>query len=192
MIHAVLLKASRLMAALGGAVLVVLILMTCVSILGRGLNTALHGDWVQDLAPTLAETALRWGIGPVNGDFEMVEAGVAFAIFAFLPLCHLTGSHATVDIFTSRLPRRLALWLDAVIAGVFAAIMVLIAVQLGSGMMGKVRSGQTTFLIEFPIWWAYAASLAGAGLAAVVAVYLAAVRAAEAVTGRAFLPGAAA
>ena len=188
MIYATLLRTSRLMAALGGVVLVALILMTCVSVLGRGLNTALHGDWMQSVLPGLAERALAFGVGPVNGDFEMVEAGVAFAIFAFLPLCHLTGSHATVDIFTSKLPRRLALALEAVIALVFAAVMVLIAVQLGSGMAGKIRSGQTTFLIEFPVWWAYAASLAGAGLAALVAVYMAVVRAAEAATGRDLLP----
>ena len=39
-------------------------------------------------------------------DYELVEAGVAFAIFAFIPLCQIYGSHATVDIFTIVAARR--------------------------------------------------------------------------------------
>jgi hypothetical protein len=44
--------------------------------------------------------------GPVKGDFEVVEAGIAFSIFAFLPICQLHGGHATVDIFTNLMPKR--------------------------------------------------------------------------------------
>ena len=45
------------MAILGGLVLSALILLICVSIVGRTI-----------------------GIGPINGDYELVEAGIAFSI----------------------------------------------------------------------------------------------------------------
>jgi len=56
------------MAILGGLVLSALILVICVSIVGRTI-----------------------GIGPINGDYELVEAGIAFSIFAFLPLTQITA-----------------------------------------------------------------------------------------------------
>lgn len=181
-------RLARVLALTGGLVLTALIVLTCVSILGRSLNTVLHLAAVQAIAPGLAETLLAAGVGPVNGDFELVEAGMAFAIFAFLPLCQLHGAHASVDVFTSMLPKGANRVLQAGIEIVFAAILVLIAWQLYLGMMSKLDSGQTTFLIQFPIWWAYAAGLAGAVGAAVVAVYVAAMRGVEAVTGRTLLP----
>ncbi len=186
--HRYMMAASRVMAILGGVMLTALILLTCVSVLGRGLNGLLHDDAMQSVAPGLAQWLLDLGVGAVNGDFEIIEAGVAFAIFAFLPFCHLTDGHATVDIFTSRMSAKTNRVLAAIISLIFAAVMVLIAVQLYAGMQSKIRSGQTTFLLEFPIWWAYALSLVGAVLAAIVAVYIAVARFIEMVRNQAILP----
>nr|WP_214650057.1 TRAP transporter small permease [Palleronia pontilimi] len=176
------------MAWLGGAMLLILIVMTCVSILGRSLNGMLHGDAVTSIAPGLARWLLDLGIGPIQGDFELVEAGVAVAIFSFLPYCTLTGGHASVDIFTAKLPPRANRILQMCIDTLFAAVLVLIAVQLGAGTLSKMNSGQLSFLLQFPIWWGYAACLPGAWLAAVVGIYLAAMRMAETAAGRAILP----
>jgi TRAP-type C4-dicarboxylate transport system permease small subunit len=171
---------ARAMAALGGVVLVALILMTCLSVLGRELGAFFQSDVLRSHAPALAGWLSGLGIGAVYGDFELVEAGVAFCIFAFLPLCHLTGAHATVNILAERFSGKAQRLLAALIAVLFAAVMVAVAVQLWGGMQSKLRSGTTSALIEFPIWWAYAACMAGAVLAAAVAVFLAAVRCAEA------------
>ena len=179
---------SRGMAYLGGLMLAALIVLTCISVLGRGLNGFFHGDWMQAVAPWFANWALALGVAPINGDFELTEAGVAFAIFAFLPLCHLSGGHASVDIFTSHMSERVNRLLAALTNVVFAFVMVLIAAQLWAGTTSKQRSGQTTQLIEFPIWWAYALCLTGAVLAAVVAVYVAWVKLAEWWQGRDLLP----
>jgi len=187
LIFRVIMASARAMATLGGVVLLALIVMTCLSVLGRELGALLQSDRLQGYA--LAGWLQGLGIGAVYGDIELVEAGVAFCIFAFLPLCHLTGAHATVDILAERFPVRVQRLLAACIAVLFAAVMAAIAVQLFAGMQSKVRSGQTSALIEFPIWWAYAACLAGAVLAAVVAVYLAAVRCAEAWLGVALIAG---
>jgi len=175
---------SRGMAYLGGIVLSILIILTCVSVTGRTLNGWLHDDFLQGLAPGFADWLLARGIGPINGDFEIVEAGIAFAIFAFLPLCQITAGHASVDIFTSFLPARVQRTMRAVTEVVFALVLVLIAWRLYEGLLSKHQNGETSWLLQFPIWWAYAASFFGSVMAAIVGVYMAGVRIAEAATGR--------
>ncbi|GHG83605.1 hypothetical protein GCM10010961_09130 [Pseudodonghicola xiamenensis] len=149
------------MAVAGGLVLSALIVMTCLSIIGR-----------------------RLGIGPITGDFELVEAGVAFAIFAFLPLCQITAGHASVDVLTNLFPARVNRFLRMVTEAIFAAVLVLIAWKLFDGMLAKKQHNETSFLLQFPLWWAYAASLLGAVVAAVVGIYMAGVRISECLTGR--------
>ena len=175
---------ARVMAVLGGIVLSLLILLTCASIIGRLLNGVFHGPFMTGLAPGFSRWMLDIGVGPINGDFELVEAGVAFAIFAFIPLCQITSGHATVDILTNALPARVNRFLRMVTEIIFALVLILIAWRLFEGMMSKKGYGETTFLLQFPIWWAYAASFAGAVVAAVVGVYMACVRTYECLTGR--------
>ena len=186
-LHRTVLFLARAMAILGGAVLLALILLTCVSVIGLSLNKALHSEWVESIAPDVAQGLLNMGIGPITGDFELVEAGMAFAIFAFLPLCQVAGGHATVDIFTARFP----IWLNRIIQLIvdvtFALVLALIAWRLYEGMLDKQRYNEATFMLNMPLWWAYAVSVGAAVLAALVAVYVAFVRAVEIVTGRSIL-----
>ena len=181
-------RLSRLMAYLGGAMLLALIMVTCISVTGRSLNGLMHSALMETYAPDLAQLALTWGVGPVNGDFELIEAGVAFSIFAFLPLCQISAGHASVEILTKALPPAANRIIQCIIDILFALVLLLIAVQLFSGMMSKMRSGQTTLLLEFPVWWAYALSLTGAVVAALVAVYVAVLRMAEVIRNKAILP----
>jgi TRAP-type C4-dicarboxylate transport system permease small subunit len=181
-------RLARTFARLGGYVLTILIVLTCLSILGRSLSTILNGEIMQSILPGLATVLLNTGIGPIKGDFELVEAGMAFAIFAFLPLCQLNGAHASVDIFTSKLPLRTKRLLQAVIDVVFAAVLVLIFWQLFEGLQTKRNAGETSFYLEFPIWWAYAVSLVAAFVAAVVSIYVATMRVVESATGNRVLP----
>jgi len=195
--HRTFLGLSRLMAIIGGFVLSSLVAMVVLSIIGRELNSLLHNDFFQNYAKGFADWLLGvqlpglWGsikLGPVNGDYELVEAGIAFAIFSFLPLAQITGAHASVDIFTSWLPDRADRVLTTVIDIVFAVVLVIIALQLWEGTQDKFNRGQTTFLLQVPIWWGYAASLIGAALAAVVSIYLALARIAELLLGRRIAP----
>lgn len=174
------------MAILGGLVLTILIVLVCVSVFGRTMNGVLH-DTGMIVAPALSTWLLDIGVGPINGDFELVEAGIAFSIFAFLPLCHLSGGHATVDIFTSKLPDGVNRFLRMIVEAIFAAVMVIIALRLFAGMVSKHSYGETTFLLQFPVWWAYAASLFGAVVAAIISVYIALMRVFEFFTGRTIL-----
>ena len=180
-------QAARLMAICGGLVLTVLIVLICISVIGRSLTGLLHG-WIGAVMPDLSAWALDLGVGPINGDFELVEAGVAFAIFAFLPLCQISAGHASVDIFTAKLPTRINRLLQLAIDVIFAVVLIAIAYQLYNGMLSKQRYGDTTFLLQFPIWWAYAASLSGSILTAVISFYVAGIRALELMRGEDILP----
>jgi TRAP-type C4-dicarboxylate transport system permease small subunit len=144
-------RLAILSALLGGAVLTALVLMTCLSVSGRALHFL--------------------GLGPVPGDFELVEAGIAFCIFAFLPICQMQAGHATVDIFTSRLGTRPNRALVAVWETLFAAVMGLIVMRLYAGAYGKLGNGETSMFLQFPIWWAYVACLFPATLGVLVALW---------------------
>lgn len=175
---------SRFMAIIGGAVLSFLIVLTCLSIAGRLLNGFFHGDLMTSVAPGFSKWMIDIGVGPINGDFELVEAGVAFAIFAFIPLCQVTAGHASVDVFANMFPKSVNRFLRMVIEIVFALVLVLIAWRLYEGMVSKINNGETSFLLEFKVWWAYAASLVAAIVAAIVGIYMAWVRTMEFLTGR--------
>lgn len=171
-------------AILGGLVLTALIILTCVSILGRTISSVAHAPFMERAAQGLATWLQASGVGSINGDFELLEAGVAFAIFAFLPICQLYGAHATVDVFTNLLPTRVNRILIAFWECVLAAVILLITWRLFAGLQSKYGYGETTFLLQFPVWWAYAASFAAASVAALVAVYCAMMRVWSAFTGR--------
>lgn len=183
-LHRMMLFLARFMAILGGIVLSALVILTCISVLGRGINTILHSAFIESWMPGLAETLLATGVGPVLGDFELVEAGIAFSIFSFLPLCQITAGHASVDIFTARFPARVNRFIQMVVEIVFAFVLIVIAWRLYEGMISKRSYSETTFLLQFPIWWSYALSLSAAALAAIVGVYMAFVRIVEFATMR--------
>ena len=177
-------RLARIMAVLGGLVLSALVVITFVSVFGRALNTLGHSGSLAGIG----EWLIAIGVGPITGDFELLEAGVAFAIFAFLPITQLFGSHATVDIFTSALPRRANKALMAFWEVVLTAAILLISARLYEGMLDKMQYGETTFLLQFPVWWAYAASFVASLSACLVALYCAFARVAELLTGRAYMP----
>jgi len=181
--HRTIMNLSRLMAIIGGTVLSVLIVMITLSIIGRTLNGIFHSDFMETVLPAFSEMMLATGVGPIKGDFELVEAGIAFAIFMFLPLTQMTAGHAVVDVFTNWLPTKGQQFLKTVSEVLFALVLVVIAYQLYEGTLSKHRSGTTTFLLQFPLWWAYALSLVGAVSAAIVGVYVALVRVYQLITG---------
>lgn len=155
------------MAVLGGLVLFALILLVCVSVLGRaGLPLA---RW-----PAFAG-ALPWiadRIGPVTGDFELIELGTAFAVFCFLPWAQLTGGHARVELFSHLLPPRLEAAVTALWEGVMAAALAVIAWRLIVGLDSKMSTGETSFLLQVPVWWVYAAAMVAALLAAATGIWV--------------------
>ena len=159
---------ARALAYAGGAILVGLALMTMASIIGRWINA--------------------YGIRSIQGDYELVEAGCAIAVFAFLPWCQLRLGHVTVDLFTNPLPPRLrafTAWIGDVLITIVAFV-IMWRLYLGFGekwpyfsdgwrdrlSMGyKPFFAETTYELEIPIWMPFAASLVGAALFFVVSAY---------------------
>ncbi|MBN2759298.1 MAG: TRAP transporter small permease, partial [Rhodobacteraceae bacterium] len=144
----------------------------------------LHTDLAQSIMPGFAAWALGAGVGPIFGDYEITEMGMAFALFCFLPLCQLTVGHARVDVFTSFLGAGANRSLRLLIEVALAMALVLIAWRLQVATVARINSGQTTYLLEWPVWWAYAASCVAAWAGVVVAAYMVWVRLLEVARGQ--------
>jgi len=142
---------ARISAYAGGIALVVLALMTVVSIAGRAL--------------------IPLGLKPVPGDFELVEAGTAFAVCAFLPWCQIARGHATVAVFTDSLGHRFNRLADLVTDLLFLLTSIALTWRHIAGLLDKKSFGETTFILQFPLWWAYAACLFGLAIWVVVATH---------------------
>ncbi len=136
-------KLALFVALLGGVALVVIALITLVSVTGR--------------------TLIPLGFKPLRGQFELVEALTAFAVFAFLPWAHLKRGHASVAIFTDYLGYRVNALIDLLSDGILFAFALLITWRHMAGLADKMAFGETTFLLRMPLWWAYAACLVGLG-----------------------------
>lgn len=144
---------ARAAAIAGAMVLVLLVALTVASIVGRSM--------------------IPFGLQPIAGDFELVELAMGPVVFAFLPWCHLTGGHASVDILTARFgaaAQRVILLVGDLL---MLAAALLIAWRLWLGMLDKLAYAETTFIREIPVWWAYAAALPGACVFVLVAAWCA-------------------
>lgn len=132
------------LAIAGGFVLLVIIVLTCISVIGRAL------------------VPLDLGIGSIRGIYDMTEIGMAAAIFSFLPWAQYTDAHARVDLFAPILAGPL----DRGLALLFDLGMLLVACvgtwRLSLGMMDKMRFGETTLIAQIPVWQGYALGLLGA------------------------------
>lgn len=170
-------------ALIGGMVLLGLIMLTTLSILGRELSKLGHA-----MENGMGAAIVALGVDEIRGTYELTEAGVAFAIFAFLPVCQFYGQHATVDVFTSGLRPRVLGWLRAFWEVVLTGVILFIALRLYEGMQRYLGNGETTLFLQFPVWWAYALAVGAAVVASIVALYCAYARVMEAATGRRLLP----
>lgn len=167
MIHRYIRWLARASALMGGLVLVALVVLMTTSIAMRSLN-----------------------LGEINGAYEILEAGVGFAIFAFFPICQFYGAHATVDVFTSGLPLRFNRVLNAFWEIVLTITFIFVTFRLFAGMERYLGNGETTLFLQFPVWWGYAASMIGATAASITGVYCAIARVRECAGGEPILPSA--
>lgn len=124
-------RAVRVVALLGGVLLIALATMVVVSV-------TLRSDLV--------------GMAGVPGDFEMVQMATAVAAFCFLPWCQLRRGNIFVDTFTLKLPERVQRGLDATWDVVYGLAMALIAWRLGVGARAAFASGENTMVLQLPSW----------------------------------------
>ena len=135
-------------ALLGGLVLFALTLLTVISVVGRAVFSA-----------------------PIPGDFELVELGMAVAIFAFLPYCQIVRGNVIVDLFTSKASARTRALLDGVGNLLFTAIAALLTWRVALGGL-EIRSyHETTMVLQVPVWWGYVPAVAFLAFLTVVCAY---------------------
>lgn len=144
---------ARILAYAGGAVLLGLTAMTCISIIGRAL------------------IPLDIGLGPIRGIYDMTEIGMAAAVFAFLPWAQYREAHARVDLFQWAIPQRVDQFLDLLFNAAMAFVAAIGSYRLYLGMQDKLSYGETTLIAQIPVWQGYAAGLVGAVGFVVVALF---------------------
>ena len=132
-------RMSRATAWFGALVLTVIAVLSVASIIGRAL--------------------LPLGLGPVPGDFELVEAGTALAVFCFLPWCHLSRGHAVVDLFWKSYPAAMQRVLDIATDALMLVVWLLLIWRMGVAMLDYKDNGEVSFILQMPVWWGYAASM---------------------------------
>jgi TRAP-type C4-dicarboxylate transport system permease small subunit len=153
------------------------------SLLGRAIHlvakaTALAGGIallaiVALIVASVVGRAFIWaGLRPVYGDYELVEIGVGFAIFAFLPWAHLTRSHALVTLITDRFGDVVNRWILVITDIMILVASWFIAWRLFYGMLDKFAYGETTLLLRLPLGWGYLAGVIGAAAFALISVYV--------------------
>jgi TRAP-type C4-dicarboxylate transport system permease small subunit len=135
-------------ALLGGLVLFALTLLTVISVAGRAVFSA-----------------------PIPGDFELVELGMAVAIFSFLPYCQIVRGNVIVDLFTSKASARTRALLDGIGNLLFTAIAALLTWRVALGGL-EIRSyHETTMVLQVPVWWGYVPAVAFLAFLTVVCAY---------------------
>jgi len=155
---------AALMAILGGLALIAVILATVASVTGRALL------WI--------------GLGPIRGDFELVELGTGFAVFSFLPWVQINRQHASVEILTMHMGDAINRLIDIAADLMMLAIALLLTWKHWQGTLDKFAYGETTFIIQYPVWWAYASGLVGAFGFVLISAWCVILSARALVTGR--------
>ena len=141
-------RAATGVAVLGGLVLFALTLLTVISVVGRVAVSA-----------------------PIQGDFELVELGMAIAIFSFLPYCQIVRGNVIVDLIMSRASPRTRALLDGIGNLLYTGIAALLTWRVALGGM-EIRSyHETTMVLQVPVWWGYVPAVIFLAFLTVVCAY---------------------
>lgn len=146
---------ARISAIAGGVVLAVLALLMTVSITGGAIAKLGHSDWLMAKSPALATWIQDSGIRTIRGMYEILKLGVAFVIFAFLPITSFDRAHAVVDVFTDFLPLRLNQFLVTFWEVIFFIVLVLITWRLFGGMERLFDRHVVSQVLKIPEWWGF-------------------------------------
>ncbi len=158
---------AKTSALIGGLVLLAVMVMTVISVAGLSLNKLgrfLKKSYEVEIAPLLA-------IGPIPGETELIEVGMAFIIFAFMPIVTLNRGHASVEILTNAFSATINRLIDLVADLLLLAAAGYLGYRHYLGTLDKYANGETTWILQFPLWWGYAAALFGAVAFVIIAAF---------------------
>lgn len=144
---ALLRRIASVFAVLGSLSALAAAIMTVISVVGRAVISA-----------------------PIQGDVELTQFAVAFAISLCLPWCQLRGANIIVDFFTQNLSSGARGVLDGIGSILLAVMFGLLAWRTGVGALAVMEAGETSMIRGLPMWWVYASLAPGLLLAAVIAL----------------------
>ena len=138
---------AKLCAIAAGALLTVITLMTCVSLIGR--NTT---GWT------------------IVGDFELTGSAAGAAIALFMPWCQWNRGNIIVDFFTTRASPATQHALDRLGALLMACVMAVMCWRSVIGGLNAWKSQSGSMMLGFPEWIVYCAIVPPFALSAVIAL----------------------
>lgn len=144
-----LLATAKWLAFAGGVIFTGLVIMSIVSIVGRKLFSA-----------------------PVPGDVEVLQMFAAFASAAFFAYCHLMRGEVKVDFFTAHLAEPKRCFLDAMGSLLVGLVGALLAWRTWVGAMSLREGGESSAILEIPVWIAQALMVPSFILLALAGFYM--------------------
>ncbi len=139
---------AKAFALAAGALVGLMVVITCGSIIGR---------------ETIGRT--------LTGDFELVALATGAAVGLFMPLCQFHRGNIVVDVFTAKAPPAVNEALERIGALLLGLCSALLAWRATLGGLSSFQSGSTTMLLGVPEWYAYAPMVPGFALTAVIAFW---------------------
>jgi TRAP-type C4-dicarboxylate transport system permease small subunit len=151
---------ARASAIFGGLVLTAAMVMTVLSVIGRALLNVAGGI-----------PGFGW-MGPVPGDYEIVELAAAVGVAAFLPICQMRGGHVLVDMFFAGSGPRVLSGFSALGNLLFAVAGGVIVWRLYLGTISKFQYQESSMVLQIPVGWGYLGLTVFFALAVLCAIYL--------------------
>ena len=144
-----LLATAKWFAFTGGVIFTGLVIMSIISIVGRKLfNT------------------------PVPGDVEVLQMFAAFGSATFFAYCHLMHGDVKVDFFTAHLAGAKRCFLDAVGSLLVGLVAALLAWRSWVGALSLREAGESSAILEVPVWIAQALMVPSFILLALAGFYM--------------------
>jgi TRAP-type C4-dicarboxylate transport system permease small subunit len=160
----VLYSISRILAICGGIILCGLALITALSIIGRAIP----------------------GIGPINGDFEIVAIGTGLAVFSILPWCQMARGNIVVDFFMTAAPTRAKTFFDTLGGLFYLVIASLLTWRMVFGGVDMYETAEKSMTLNFPRWTTFPISILLMAFLVLVIAYTVGRSVAETRAGRYF------
>ena len=101
---------------------------------------------------------IGFGDGQI-GQIDLFEAVVVHRPEHIAP-GRVQGGNVAVDLVARGLPRRLLAVVARAGEALFALLVAVILVQLTAGAIDLARFGETTMVLQLPVWWAYGPAIA--------------------------------
>jgi TRAP-type C4-dicarboxylate transport system permease small subunit len=143
-------RTAKFLAFFGGIALCFVSVLTAASVVGRYFFQA-----------------------PIQGDTEIVQVCLAFAVAAFMPLCQWWGGNIIVDFFTTNAQEMTKRAMDKLGAFIVGLMFLMIAWRAVYGLLSQKAANAETMLMQIPEWIVYLLMIPPLSLTALIAVYIA-------------------